>query len=130
MRSRLLWRRVATAASIYGSVALGFAGTLVAARALGQGGFGELTTVLAVAGFCQILLDLTVEEALVKYGFRYVTSERYGALRTLYRGAVAVKGVGALLAAAALAALAPFGDDLFGRAGLLAPLLLAALLPP
>jgi O-antigen/teichoic acid export membrane protein len=129
MRSRLFWRRSSTALGIYLSALLGFAATLVAARVLGLTDFGRFALVMAAAGFFQTLLDLTVEEAVTKYGFRYATAERWGRLRRLFVRALAFKGLGAALAGLALVALAPLAETLFGTSGLAAPLLVAALLP-
>jgi O-antigen/teichoic acid export membrane protein len=129
MQTRLLWRRSATAIGLYGSVALGVIGTLVAARELGPHGLGLYSLALAGAGFFQVLLDLTVEEAMVKYGFRYTAAERWGRLRRLYRRALVLKSVGAVVAAAAVAIAAPFADEIFGTHGLRDPMLLAALIP-
>ncbi len=129
MHARLVWRRSATAIGLYGSVALGVIGTLVAARELGPHGLGLYSLALSGASFFQVLLDLTVEEAMVKFGFRYTTAERWGRLRRLYRRALVLKTAGALFAAAALAIAAPFADDIFGTHGLRNPMLLAALLP-
>ena len=78
MPSRLVWRRSATAVGIYASTALGVLGSLVAANILGPTDFGRLAIVVATTALFQLLLDLTSEEALVKYGFRY--SERGEAL--------------------------------------------------
>jgi len=114
MGSRLLWRRSATAAGLYGSTALGILGTVVAARSLSTSDFGLFATVLVVAGFFQVLLDLTVEESLTKYGFRYVESGRFGRLRRLFATALRVKLLGGLFAGLALLALAPLSDFLFG----------------
>jgi O-antigen/teichoic acid export membrane protein len=129
MRLPLLWRRSATAAGIYLSVGFGFLGTLLAARQLGPEAFGLFSVVLAATGFFQSLLDLTAEEALVKYGFDYVARERWGRLRRLFVRALLVKAAGGLLAALALAALAPAADALFAGHGLALPFLVAALLP-
>jgi O-antigen/teichoic acid export membrane protein len=129
MPSRLLWRRSATALCIYASALLGFLGTIVAARVLGVGEFGLFAIVMAATGFFQTLLDLTVEEAVTKYGFRYSTHEEWGRLRRLFARALTVKLAGAALAGLALAALAPLADALFEADGLRAPLLVAALLP-
>jgi O-antigen/teichoic acid export membrane protein len=129
MRSRHLRRQAATAAGMYSSVVLGLLGTLVASRVLGATEFGVLTVVITVVGFAQTLLDLTVEEALVKYGFRYVEHEDWGRLRRLYGGGLAIKLVGATAALVVIAALAPFADSLFGHHGLTTPLLIAALIP-
>jgi O-antigen/teichoic acid export membrane protein len=127
---RVLVRRSATAAGIYLSVALGFLATVVAARRFGsQETFGLFAIVLAASGFFQILLDLTVEEAVVKYGFRYVAREEWGKLHELYRNALAVKLVGAVLGALALIALAPFANQLFGHPGLQTALIISAGIP-
>jgi O-antigen/teichoic acid export membrane protein len=129
MSSRVLRRRSATAAWIYVAVALGIAGTIVAARVLGRDDFGVYATALVVVGFFQILLDLTVEESLTKYGFRYVAAEDWGRLRRLFRQALKLKLAGGVLATALIVALAPFADALFDSDGVEAALLAAALLP-
>lgn len=129
MRSRLLRRRSATAVWTYASALLGFLGTVVAARALGPHDFGLFALVVVAAGFFQTLLDLTAEEAVVKFGFRYSAQGDWGRLRRLFRGAAMLKGAGAALAGLALVALAPLADGVFGAGGLTVPLLVAALLP-
>ena len=63
---------------LYLSVALGILGTIAAARILGLADFGRFATVMAVVGLAQTLLDLTVEESLTKFGFRYVAAEDWG----------------------------------------------------
>ena len=122
-RARLR-RRAATAAGLYASVALGLLASVVAARQLGRHDFGLYATVVAAAGLFESLLDLTVEESLTKFGFRYVAASDWGRLRRLFGVAVAFKALGALLALVALAATAfvVHGD-------LRAPLLAAAFLP-
>jgi O-antigen/teichoic acid export membrane protein len=129
MQTRLLWRRSATAIGLYGSVVLGVVGTLVVARELTPAGLGLYALAISGAGFFQVLLDLTVEEAMIKFGFHYTATERWGRLRRLYRRAMALKTLGALLAGAALAIVAPFADSIFGAHGLQSPMLVAALLP-
>jgi len=129
MSSRVFRRRSATAAWIYAAVALGIAGTIVAARVLGREEFGVFATALVVVGFFQILLDLTVEESLTKYGFRYVAGQDWGRLRRLFRQALLLKVVGGALATIFVVALAPFSDELFGSDGVEEALLAAALLP-
>jgi PST family polysaccharide transporter len=129
MRSRLLWRRTATALGSYGSTALGILGTIVAANVLGVADFGRLALVLATVGLFQLLLDLTSEEALVKYGFRYSAREDWPRFRRLLELAVVFKSGSAIVAGAIVAAVAPFADTLFGAEGLLVPLLLASVLP-
>ena len=108
---------------------VGVAATLVAARVLGPPDFGVYSIVLVATAFFQVLLDVTVEEALVKFGFRYSESEDWGRLRRLFRRVLRLKVLGAVLAAAALAVLAPFAGDLFGADSLRTPLLVAALIP-
>jgi O-antigen/teichoic acid export membrane protein len=129
MSSRVFRRRSATAAWVYAAVAFGFLGSIVAARVLGLDGFGVFATVLAAVGFFQTLLDLTVEESLTKYGFRYVAAQDWGRLRRLFRQMLVFKLVGGALASAILVALAPFADAVFDADGVGTALLAAALLP-
>lgn len=129
MPTRLLVRRSVTAVGIYSSVALGFLASVIAARTFSKEIFGLYALVIVATGFCQSLLDLTVEEALVKYGFRYSTREDWGRLRRLYRSGLAVKLVGAALGGVGLLVLAPFSGAVFGDSRLETPLLVAAALP-
>ena len=74
---RLFVRRSLTAVGIYSSVVLGFLSTVVAARTFhSKEIFGLFTLVITATGFCQALFDLTVEEAVVKYGFHYAARDR------------------------------------------------------
>jgi O-antigen/teichoic acid export membrane protein len=129
MPSRLVWRRSATAVGIYASTALGVLGSLVAANILGPTDFGRLAVVVATTALFQLLLDLTSEEALVKYGFRYSERGDWGRFRRLLGLAFAFKSGGAVVAALAVLAMAPFADEIFGTEGLALPLVLAAALP-
>jgi O-antigen/teichoic acid export membrane protein len=129
MASRVFWRRSATAAWVYASVVLGILGTVVATRVLGLEDFGLYATALAAVGFFQVLLDLTVEEPLTKFGFRYVVAEEWGKLRRLFVRALQLKAVGGVLAMLVLAALAPIADPVFGADGLTAAILVGSLLP-
>src|SRR5919202_6793508 len=104
MRSRLFWRRSVAAAGTYASAVLGFLGTIVALHVFSTHTFGLYALVLAATGLFQSLLDLTVEEALIKFGFRYVTREDWGRLRRLFRSAVVFKVAGGVLAMVALLA--------------------------
>lgn len=127
---RLIVRRSLTAVGIYSSVVLGFLATVVAARRLGSREvFGLYTIVITASGFFQILLDLTVEEAVVKYGFRYVARKDWGRLRELYRNALVVKLAGAALGALGVVVLAPFAQSLFGHRGLETALVISAGIP-
>jgi len=129
MRSRLLRRRSATVAWIYVAVAFGILGTIVAARVLGLEDFGVFATALAAVGFFQVLLDLTVEESLTKYGFRYVAAGDWGRLRRLFRQTLLLKIAGGAFATVVLIALAPFANRIFGSEGVETALLAACLLP-
>jgi O-antigen/teichoic acid export membrane protein len=129
MRSRLFLRRTTAAAGIYASVVLGFLATVIAAHRFSTETFGLYALVLSAAGFFQSLLDLTVEEVLVKYGFRFATREDWGRLRGLFRSALRFKFLGALVASLALLALAPFADQIFHKSGLGTPIAIAALIP-
>src|ERR671931_2666574 len=129
MRSRLLWRRSAAAAGTYASAALGFLGTVVALHVFSTATFGRYALVLAATAFVQSLLDLTVEEALVKFGFRYTTGEDWGRLRRLFESAIAFKLAGGVVATGLLLALAPAANSLLHKSGLTTPLLIGAFLP-
>ena len=129
MASRVFWRRSATAAWVYAAVVFGILGTVVAARVLGLEEFGIYVTALAAVGFFQVLLDLTVEEPLTKFGFRYIVAEEWGKLRRLFVRALQIKFAGGVLAALALVLLAPVADSIFGAEGLAVPILVGALMP-
>src|ERR671937_586250 len=129
MRSRLFWRRSATAAGTYASAALGFAATLFAPHVFSTETFGRYALVLAATAFVQSLLDLTVEEALVKFGFRYTTREDWGRLRRLFMSAIAFKLAGGVLATGLLLALAPAANTVLHKEGLTVPLLIGAFIP-
>ncbi|HET9287418.1 MAG TPA: oligosaccharide flippase family protein [Gaiella sp.] len=129
MAPSVLRRRSATAAGLYLSVALGILGTIAAARILGLEGFGRFATVLAVVGLAQTLLDLTVEESLTKFGFRYVAAENWGKLHRLFRRALELKLVGGAVASLVLLALAPVADTIFGTDGLAGPMAAGAAIP-
>jgi O-antigen/teichoic acid export membrane protein len=128
MASRALRRRSATAVGVYAATVLGVATTIVATRILGTARYAEFAIVFASVGFVQMLLDLTVDEALVKYGFRYTTAEDWGRLRRLFEVALGFKLVGAAVAFVVLAALAAFSQAIWGP-GLAGPLLVGSLIP-
>jgi O-antigen/teichoic acid export membrane protein len=129
MASRVFWRRSATTGWVYASVGLGFLGSVVAARVLGLEDLGVYATAMVVVGFFQVLLDLTVEEPLTKFGFRYVVAEEWGKLRRLFVRALQLKAAGGVLAALALVALAPLADAIFDADGLTTAILVGSLLP-
>src|SRR5947208_5162025 len=130
MRSRLFWRRSAAAAGTYASAVLGFAATtVIAAHVFSTDTFGRYALVLAATAFFQSLLDLTVEEALVRFGFRYTTREDWGRLRRLFTSAIVFKLAGGAFATGLLCAFAPVANSLLHKTGLTTPLMIAALLP-
>ncbi|HZR95026.1 MAG TPA: lipopolysaccharide biosynthesis protein [Gaiellaceae bacterium] len=124
MRS-LLVRRSLTAVGIYASVVLGFLGTVVGTKELDTvAEWGAFAFVIYATSFLQSFFDLTVEEAAVKYGFRYITREDWGRLRRLFEGVLGVKLAGSLLGALALVVFSQFASSSLER-----PLLLAAGIP-
>ncbi|MBV8396607.1 MAG: oligosaccharide flippase family protein [Actinobacteria bacterium] len=128
--STSLLRRLATATGIYSSAALGLAGSLVVLRLLGPTDFGRYSIVLGVVQFVALLIELTSDEALVKFGFRYAAREDWGRFHRVVRVTFAFEIVTSLLSGGIIAAFAPFASDVFHRApGLTVPLLLAALIP-
>jgi O-antigen/teichoic acid export membrane protein len=127
---RLLVRRSLTAVGIYSSVVLGFLATVVAAHQFhSKAVFGLYGIVFAATGFFQTLLDLTVEEAVVKFGFAYAARKDWGRLRELVRKAFLVKLAGGVLGALGLVVVAPFADALFHHHGLETALFVAAGIP-
>jgi O-antigen/teichoic acid export membrane protein len=126
MRSRVIWRRSATAICAYVAAALGFGTTVVATRELGLGGYARFAAVIAASLFFQQMFDLTAEESLVKYGFRYVESGRYHRLRRLFQLALAFKMLGGLLAGLLLVVLAPYAKSFWGAGGVAVPMTIAA----
>jgi len=108
---------------------LGFLTTVVATRELGVQSYAKFAAVVAATAFFQALLDLTIEEALVKFGFRYVAAKQWGRLRRLFEVAVGFKLAGGMLAALAVCALAPFSDQIWGAGGVVVPMLVASLIP-
>lgn len=128
MRARLVRRRVATALGSYCSTALGIIGSVVAMRLLGPFDFGRLTLVLASVALLQLMIDLTSEEALVKYGFRFSEQGDWGRFHRLVRVALSVKTASAIVAGALVAAFSTFSSGVFD-VDIGTPLLVAALLP-
>jgi O-antigen/teichoic acid export membrane protein len=129
MRVTAFWRRSSsTAAGVYLSALIGFLGSIVAFRELGTVAFGRLALVLAATGFFQLFADLTVEEAVVKYGFRYAAREDWGRFRRVFEVGLQLKLAGGALGALGIVVLAPI-SHLIWTASLFWPMLVAALLP-
>jgi O-antigen/teichoic acid export membrane protein len=122
MRKRLLWRRSATALGIYGSTALGILGSIVVLRILGPASAGRFSLAIGTAAFFQLLLELTGDEALVKYGFRYAAQEDWGRFHRLVRLTFGLEAAAALVATLIVVLLAPFADSLFNTTGMLEPM--------
>jgi O-antigen/teichoic acid export membrane protein len=72
------------------------------------------------------MFDLTAEESLVKYGFRYSESGRYSRLRRLFGLALGFKLAGGLIAGGLLIALAPYAKSFWHSGGVTVPMSLAA----
>ncbi len=128
MRSRVIWRRSATAIGVYVATGFGFLATVVSTRELGLDAYARFAAVIAASTFFQQLLDLTIEEALVKFGFRYVEGEQWGRLRRLFQVALVFKLLGGLLATFAICLLAPFSKVVWGTGGVVVPMLIASLI--
>lgn len=130
MSRTLLWRRGAAAAGMYGAAALGFLATIVAARELAtKGEFARYAIVMAATSLLQLVFDITAEEAAVKYGYRYQEAGDWGRFRRLFRVLLAVKAAGGLLGAVAVVGAALLSHAIYGKSGLVAPMLVAALIP-
>ena len=128
MISRVLWRRSATAIGIYGATGLGIVAMVVAARELDPAAFASFAIATSASAFFQLLLDLTVEDALVKFGFRYTTAEDWPRLRRLFEVALRFKLAGGLAATACLLIVAPLSSFVW-HSGLTTALLVIAPLP-
>src|ERR671934_77912 len=128
MRSPVFWRRSSTAAGVYLSAALGFLGSVVAFRELGTYDFGLLALVLAATGFFQLFADLTVDEAVIKYGFRYEARADWGRFRRVFGVGISLKLAGGVLGGIGVAILAPLSHLIWAH-GLAAPMLVSAFLP-
>ena len=126
MRKRLLWRRSATALGIYGSTALGILGSIVVLRILGPTSAGRFSLAIGTAAFFQLLFEVTGDEALVKYGFRYAEQEDWGRFHRLLRVTFGLEAAAALAATLIVVLLAPFADSIFNTTGMLEPMLIAA----
>ena len=86
-------------------------------------GFREFAIVTAASAFFQLLLDLTVEDALVKFGFRYSAAEDWSRLRRLFDVALRFKLAGGLLAGACLLFAGPLSPYIWPSDDLALPLL-------
>jgi len=116
---------------IYGSTALGIAGTIVLFRVLGPAQAGRFMIVWGVVDFLGLVFKMTSDEALVKYGFRYAAAEDWPRFHRLVRVTFAFETGCSTLAGGIVAGIAPFADSIFRHGtGLLVPMLLASLVLP
>lgn len=129
MRSRVVWRRVATAFGIYGSAFLGVLASVVASRELTKVDFSRFALVFAVTGLLQMFLDLTVEEVVVKFGNRYIARKDWGRFHRLLRVAFVVKMAGGALGTLAVVAAAGIAPWIWTVGGVQGAMLVAALIP-
>ena len=129
MSQTVLRRRSLTAVGIYSATVFGFATSVVATKVLGAGDYARYATVIATVGFFQLLLDLTIDEALIKYGFRYSTTEDWGRLRRLFDVALVTKVTGGGLGMLITLALAPLSSVFWPGQHLFWPLVIGAFVP-
>jgi O-antigen/teichoic acid export membrane protein len=123
-------RRLVAAGAVYASAGLGIAGTLIAYRVLGPTAGGSFALVIGVVQFISLLIELTSDEALVKFGFRYSAREDWARFHRVVRVTFAFELASSFVAAALIVAYAPFAGSIFNQAGsLTVPVLLAAPLP-
>jgi O-antigen/teichoic acid export membrane protein len=97
---------------------------------LGPQGAGRYSVVMGVFAFVSLLLELTSDEALIKYGFRYAAREDWGRFHRLVRLAFSFEFAAALVSGAIVAGFAPLAHLVFnGAGGLVGAFLIAAPLP-
>jgi O-antigen/teichoic acid export membrane protein len=125
-----LRRRLISVLAVYGSIGISIATSLVVLRVLGPKDAGRYTVVFAAVAFFDQLLELTSDEALIKFGFRYTAAGQWGRFHRLVRQTflfevTASLATGGLIAAFAFVA----GSLLHGADGLRAAFLIAAVLP-
>jgi O-antigen/teichoic acid export membrane protein len=115
-RRRSWWRRAwQTSAAMWASTALAFAATVVVARHLGPDGFGQVVLAISTATLVGMLLDLTLEDALVFHGFRALQAGQMGTLRGLIRRSLVLDlTIGVAVAAVVVALAGPLADLVSG----------------
>ena len=129
MRSRILRRRATTAFGVYGSAVFGFLATVVAARELSKADFARFAIVFGTTILLQQIVDLTIDEVVIKYGNRYAAREDWGRFHRLFRVGMLFKlvgGAGGTIAIVGAAFLSPW---IWQTGGVRGALLIAALIP-
>lgn len=122
-RSPSWWGRIGRASiGLWVTTPLTFAGTVLAARALGPSGYGAMVLALSAVTLLATFLDVSLEEAVVHHGFLALANRDTGRLRALLRTAMALDiGIGVAVAAALVLGAGPVADVVSG--GRLDPLL-------
>jgi O-antigen/teichoic acid export membrane protein len=129
MTSRIIRRRAATAFGVYGSAVLGFLATVVAARELSKGDFARFAIVFSTTILLQQIVDLTIDEVVIKYGNRYAAREDWGRFHRLFRVGMLVKLAGGAAGTLAVVGAAFLSPWIWKTSGVRGALLIAALIP-
>jgi O-antigen/teichoic acid export membrane protein len=129
MRSRVIWRRSATALGVYGSALLGFLATIVAARELSKEDFARFALAFGATTLLQLFVDLTIDEVVIKYGNRYAATEDWGRFHRLFRVGLLVKLVGGAAGTLAVIGAAFLSPWIWQTGGIRGALLIASLVP-
>jgi len=116
-------RVVSSSIALWGSTALAFVGTVVAARALGPSDYGKVALALATATLIATLLDLTLETGVVHHGSRALVNGDLAELRALVLGALLLDvAIGIAISGMVIVLAAPIAE--LASAGLLEPSLI------
>jgi O-antigen/teichoic acid export membrane protein len=116
----LLYRLTSSSIALWGSTALGFLGTLIAARVLGPPEYGKVALALATATLVASLLDLTLEAGVVHHGSRALAKRDIAQLRALISGAFVLDvAIGAVISGTVVLLAAPIAE--LASAGRLEP---------
>ena len=83
---------------------------------LGPRDAGRFSIVIGVVQFLSLLIELTADEALVKYGFRYAEREDWGRFHRAVRATFAFEAATSIAAGFLIAGLAPFAGTVFSDA--------------
>jgi O-antigen/teichoic acid export membrane protein len=90
-RRARFWRRSVSASLVtWAATGITMLATLLAARSLGPGTYGSLVLALSLATLVGMLLDLTLDEAVVHLGYRSLRRGALGDLRELLRTALLI----------------------------------------
>jgi O-antigen/teichoic acid export membrane protein len=122
-RRSFFHRVVSSSIALWGSTALAFVGTVVAARALGPSEYGKVALALATATLVATLLDLTLETGVVHHGSRALANGQLAELRALVQGALLLDvAIGIAISGMVIVLAAPIAE--VASAGLLEPSLI------